>query len=123
MLFLKIAVTRTGSADSQIRNSGPFIGGKSFGTHNAVKIFYSPEVWDWLKHRNRQGNISDGGIIVKEMFPSPAKADAKLSGWTAMVKDKNGSYDGWYLVLPRARLRPSRILRSITRTQALASIA
>ncbi|MDX6500629.1 MAG: hypothetical protein QOG23_3889 [Blastocatellia bacterium] len=83
-------------ADSQIRNTGPFIGGASFGTHNAVKVFYSPEVWDWLKHKNREGEIPDGAMIVKEMFPSPAREGSKLSAWTIMVKDRKGAYDGWY---------------------------
>src|SRR5882672_643729 len=94
--FLDQGCYRSWVADSQIRNTGPFLNGTSFGTHNAVKVFYSPEAWDWLKHRNRQGEISDGAIIVKEMFPSPAKQDSKLSAWTIMVKDKKGSYDGWY---------------------------
>ena len=94
--FLENRCYKDWVADNQIRNSGPFIGGKSFGTHNAVKIFYSPEVWDWLKHRNREGVIADGAIIVKEMFSSPAREGLPLRGWTAMVKDKKGSYDGWY---------------------------
>jgi hypothetical protein len=94
--FLDQGCYRSWVADSQIRNTGPFLNGTSFGTHNAVKIFYSPEAWDWLKHRDRQGEISDGAIIVKEMFPSPAKQGSKLSAWTIMVKDKKGSYDGWY---------------------------
>ncbi|HMG72926.1 MAG TPA: cytochrome P460 family protein [Pyrinomonadaceae bacterium] len=94
--FLDQGCYRSWVADSQIRNTGPFVNGASFGTHNAVKIFYSPEAWDWLKHRNRQGEISDGAIIVKEMFPAPAKQGSKLSAWTIMVKDKKGSYDGWY---------------------------
>ena len=94
--FLDQGCYRSWVADSQIRNTGPFLNGTSFGTHNAVQIFYSPEAWDWLKHRNRQGEISDGAIIVKEMFPAPAKQDSKLSAWTIMVKDKKGSYDGWY---------------------------
>lgn len=83
-------------ADSQIRNSGPFINGKSWGTHNSVKIYYSPESWNWLKARNREGDMPDGAMIVKEMFPSPAQQDAKLTSWTIMVKDKKGSFDGWY---------------------------
>jgi hypothetical protein len=83
-------------ADSQIRNSGPFINGKSWGTHNSVKIYYSPESWSWLKARNREGDMPDGAMIIKEMFPSPAKQDPKLTSWTVMVKDKKGSYDGWY---------------------------
>jgi hypothetical protein len=94
--FLEQDCYRNWVADSQIRNTGPFIGGKSFGTHSAVKVFYSPEIWNWLKIRNRQGEIRDGAMIVKEMFPSPARQDAKLSGWTVMVKDKRGAIDGWY---------------------------
>ncbi len=94
--FLDQGCYRSWVADSQIRNTGPFIGGASFGTHNAVKVFYSPEVWDWLKHKNREGKIPDGAVIVKEMFPSPAKEGSPLSAWTIMVKDKKGAYDGWY---------------------------
>jgi hypothetical protein len=94
--FLEKDCYKSWVADAQIRNTGPFIRGESFGTHNAVKVYYSPEVWDWLKRRNRQGEISDGAMIVKEMFPSPAKEGSKLSAWTVMVKDKQGSYDGWY---------------------------
>src|SRR6266850_2076879 len=40
--FLDQGCYRKWVADSQIRNTGPFINGTSFGTHNAVKIFYSP---------------------------------------------------------------------------------
>jgi hypothetical protein len=94
--FLEQGCYRSWIADRQIRNTGPFIGGKSFGTHNAVKVFYSPEVWDWLKRKNRQGEIPDGALIVKEMFPSPAREGSTLSAWTVMVKDKKGAYDGWY---------------------------
>lgn len=94
--FLDQGCYKNWIADRQIRNSGPFINNQSFGTHNAVRVFYSPEVWDWLKHKNREGEIPDGAMIVKEMFPSPAKQDAKLSAWTVMVKDKKGAYDGWY---------------------------
>jgi hypothetical protein len=94
--FLEQGCYRSWIADLQIRNTGPFIGGKSFGTHNAVKVFYSPEVWDWLKRKNRHDEIPDGALIVKEMFPAPAKEGSTLSAWTVMVKDKKGAYDGWY---------------------------
>ena len=83
-------------ADAEIRNTGPFIGGLSYGTHDAVKVFYSSQVWEWLKIKNREGEIPDGAMIVKEMFPSPARQDAKLTGWTVMVKDKKAVFDGWY---------------------------
>src|SRR5258708_4342358 len=86
--FLDQGCYRSWVADSQIRNTGPFIGGASFGTHNAVKVFYSPEVWDWLKHGNREGQIPDGAMIVKEIFPSPAKQGPNLTAWTLMSKDQ-----------------------------------
>ncbi len=94
--FLLRGCYKSWVADSQIRNTGPFINGQSWGTHNAVKIYYSPESWNWLKARNREGEMPDGAMIVKEMFPSPAKQDAQLTSWTIMVKDKKGSFDGWY---------------------------
>jgi hypothetical protein len=94
--FLDKGCYRNWKADNRIRDSGPFINNASFGTHNSVRIYYSPEVWDWMKIRNREGEIPDGAIIVKEMFPAPAKQDTTLNGWTVMVKDKRGSFDGWY---------------------------
>jgi hypothetical protein len=94
--FLEKGCYKKWVADPQIRNTGPFIGGISFGTHPAVKIYYSPEMWRWLKDKNRQGEVPDGAMMVKEMFPAPAKEGSKLSGWTVMVKDKQGSFDGWF---------------------------
>lgn len=94
--FLEKGCYKNWHADPQIRNTGPFIGGQAFGTHPAVKVYYSPEVWEWLKTKNRDGEIPDGGMIVKEMFPPPAKEGSKLSGWTTMVKDKKGAFDGWF---------------------------
>jgi len=94
--FLEKRCYQNWVTDREIRNTGPVIAGVSFGTHNAVRIFYSPETWDWLKKRNREGSIADGAMIVKEMFHDPAKQDAKLTGWTVMIKDSKGSFDGWY---------------------------
>ncbi len=94
--FLQKGCYKGWVADNQIRNSGPFINNKSFGTHSAVKIYYSPEVWKWMKEGNRQGAIPDGSMIVKEMFKSPAVQDAKLTSWTIMVKDQKASFDGWF---------------------------
>ena len=95
--FLEKGCYKSWKADSQIRNTGPFISTfLTFDTHTAVKVYYSPQIWDWLKNRNRQGEIPDGAMIVKVMFPPPARQDAELSGWTVMVKDKKGSFDGWF---------------------------
>jgi mono/diheme cytochrome c family protein len=94
--FLDQRCYRNWVADSRIRDSGPFIGGVSFGTHNSVRIFYSPDVWHWLKVKQRAGEIPDHAMIVKEMFDAPAVQGSKVTGWTVMVKDKKGSFDGWY---------------------------
>src|SRR5438105_5594928 len=94
--FLDQGCYKNWVADSEIRNTGPFIGGLSYGTHDAVKVFYSSQVWEWLKIKNREGEIPDGAMIVTKMFPSPARQGAKLTGWTVMVKDKKAVFDGWY---------------------------
>ncbi len=82
-------------SDREIRNTGPFISNTDFGTHPAVKIYYSPEVWNWLK-KNRQGELPDGAMIVKEQYTSPAGADSRLTGWSIMIRDTGGSWDGWF---------------------------
>jgi hypothetical protein len=94
--FLEQRCYQNWVTDREIRNTGPVIAGNSFGTHNAVKIFYSPEAFAWLKARHREGDMADRAVIVKEMFPDPAVQGSKLTGWTVMVKDKKGSFDGWY---------------------------
>ncbi len=98
--------------DKAVRNTGPFVNGQMYGVHPAVRIYYSPEVIKWLKN-NREGDIPDGAMIIKEMFTAPAQRYASFSakevtdlisdtvarlfdGWTVMVKDKSGSKDGWF---------------------------
>lgn len=91
-------------SDKYVRDTGPFIDGKSYGTHNSVRVFYSPEVIEWMMG-GRKGRIPDGAIIVKEMFTPPAAKytslagpalDSLVSGWAVMVRDSIGSKDGWY---------------------------
>ena len=90
--------------DKRVRDTGPYIDGVSYGTHPAVRIYYSPEVYDWLQN-GREGDIPDGAMIIKEMFPTPAARYTNLSGdeindqlsmWTYMVRDRSGSKDGWF---------------------------
>ena len=86
--------------DKLIRDTGPYIDGVYYGTHPAVRVFYSPEVMEWLL-KNRQGTIPDGAMIIKEMFPGPAGKyqdgpQPKVNDWTVMVKDSKASRDGWY---------------------------
>lgn len=90
--------------DKSLRDTGPFINGEYYGTHPAVRVFYSPEIIRWLVD-GRVGRIPDGAMIVKEQYGPPAvrhagKSDEELwkslGSWTVMVKDAKGSHDGWY---------------------------
>ena len=53
--------------DVNWRFTGPYLGtigsGKNFGVHPAVRIYYSPEIVDWLCS-GRTGAIPDGAVIV-----------------------------------------------------------
>ena len=90
--------------DKTVRDTGPWIAAAYYGTHPAVRSFYSPEVVAWLAG-GRAGPIPDGAIIVKEMFPPPAaryegqrpdQLDQQVGVWTVMVRDRAGSRDGWF---------------------------
>ncbi len=90
--------------DKRVRDTGPYIDGKYYGTHPAVHIFYSPEIIEWLEDGKRTA-IPDGAMIIKEQFEPPAAryegmTDEQrfelLSSWTVMVKDSAGSHDGWF---------------------------
>jgi hypothetical protein len=99
--------------DVQWRFTGPYLGtignGKSFGTHPAVRVYYSPKVIDWLCG-GRVGSLPDGAMIVKEMHGiEPCldialdsqgcmmiKTDPDPGSWTAMIKASAVSQDGWY---------------------------
>ncbi len=103
------------TADMGVRDTGPFLDQKDYGTHGAVRIFYSPEVIAWLK-KDRSYPLPDGAIIIKEMYTPPAAIYQELKGtsayhtdelyeqmlesvltsWVVMVKDSQLSSDGWY---------------------------
>ena len=90
--------------DKRVRDTGPYLAGKSYGTHPAVRVYYSPGVIRWLKG-GRAGAIPDGEMIIKEQYAAPAvrhedKTEEQLweslESWTVMVKDASGSHDGWF---------------------------
>ena len=90
--------------DKRVRDTGPYINGKYYGTHPAVKIYYSPEIIAWLEQGKEQA-IPDGAMIIKEQYEPPAaryeglgddQLFEHLSSWTVMVKDSAGSHDGWF---------------------------
>ncbi len=100
--------------DKKVRDTGPWIQGKYYGTHPAVRIYYSPEIIRWLVG-GRVDSIPDGAMIIKEQYPPPAArhdgADESqlwqsLSSWTIMVKDTAGSHDGWFWSNPAKDQKP-----------------
>jgi hypothetical protein len=93
--------------DKGVRDTGPYINNTNYGTHQAVKIYYSPEMMKWLMS-DRKKPIPDGVWIIKEQYKPPAaryegmneaelaKAFAEAKDWAIMIKDSKGAKDGWY---------------------------
>src|SRR5262245_36444933 len=92
-----------GTKDSPLRDTGPFNDGIYYGTHPAVRVYYSPRVMRWLLD-GRSGQLPDGAMIVKEQYRPPASRYAGLrddqlpmaTDWTVMIKDSKGAKDGWF---------------------------
>ncbi|HEY0098034.1 MAG TPA: hypothetical protein VGB76_03670 [Pyrinomonadaceae bacterium] len=104
--------------DLEVRDTGAFLSGKTYGTHNAVRVYYSPEIVKWLgsgkEGDRKEGDIPDGAMIIKEMYANPAQqnVDTKIKcndpfsnqdpqpyrckGLAIMFRDKRGSWDGWF---------------------------
>jgi hypothetical protein len=100
-------------SDQTWRMTGPYVGeigkGQSYGVHPAVRIYYSPEMVDWLCG-DRAGAIPDGAMLIKEMHPIDSTLDITLdadqcmqinadvlpTSWTIMIKASKASQDGWY---------------------------
>jgi Cytochrome P460 len=106
--------------DKQIRNTGPYVAwfrqgqwwGESDGTHPPALVWYSPDMYQWLrtnrsemKSHAKESPVPDGAIIVKEMYYPPETRCAGISwdklrpnseGATVMVRDSKGSHDGWF---------------------------
>lgn len=122
--------------DSTWRLTGEFEGcpcpgeskncGVNKGPHPAVRIYYSPEVINWMcKYRRGEHELPNaedlpaGAMIIKEMIdpgqvnlarvpgsdelwiaPMPGKPaswyDDAFSSWTVVIKAPEASADGWY---------------------------
>jgi mono/diheme cytochrome c family protein len=89
--------------DKSVRDTGPYIHGISYGVHPAVRIYYSPEIIEWLRN-GRRGMPRDGAVIIKEQYPGkPAAAFAgatneelRPTDWTIMIRRASASHDGWF---------------------------
>jgi hypothetical protein len=107
-------------SDTEWRFTGPITGNAwndsvvSYGTHFPVKVYYSPEVVEWLCN-GRTTELPDGAMIVKPMriFNTNLIIGEDEDGcmevanqhglplvWAAMIKTSNMSYDGWYWSIP-----------------------
>jgi hypothetical protein len=116
--------------DADWRLTGSYEGcppdGNNDGPHPAVRIYYSPEIIDWMcstrlgeSQKPDARAIPDGAVIIKEMIdpdrvelalvpgsqdlwiaPKPGEPadwyDQKFQSWTIMIKAARGSSDGWY---------------------------
>lgn len=85
--------------DSQYRDTGFFIGGKKLGTHNSVRVYYSPEMYAWMLKGEPEGKIPEKATIIKEMYPMPASqsyTNDDMTGLAIMVRDSKVAWDGWY---------------------------
>jgi len=106
--------------DKRVRDTGPYVAAYQagtwkasyYGTHAPVLIWYSPEMFAWLKaNRPEHGApaepppVPDGAIMIKEMYTPPAAACASI-GWehlqptvqgaAVMIRDGAASHDGWF---------------------------
>lgn len=71
--------------DAQVRTSD--------GVHLFVRVWYSPELFNWMTVKDRKVPVPNGAIVVKEMYVT---LTAPLTERTVMIKDSNLSWDGWY---------------------------
>jgi len=89
--------------DKSVRDTGPYLNHVMYGTHTAVRIYYSPEMMAWLRS-GRRGVPADGAVIIKEQYgANPAAAFAgqgdgtlRPTDWTIMIRRSSASRDGWF---------------------------
>jgi hypothetical protein len=109
----KYATDLNWNSDKQWRLTGPYVGdigsGDNYGSHPAVKIYYSPEVVDWMCG-DRSTPLPDGAMVIKAMHGidqdlgielrenacMQITEDPEPSGWTVIVKNAAATTDGWY---------------------------
>lgn len=100
------------------RLTGPYVGeigsGKSYGVHPAVRIYYSPEIVDWLCGRKKE--LDANAMLVKEMHDiddslgidpqgscmviPKSSNDIEPTSWAVMVRTEGKTFDGWYWANP-----------------------
>ena len=102
--------------DKGVRDTGPFLNGKYYGTHPAVRVWYSrPRSSRGWKPAGR-GRCRTGRCSSRSSTSPPAERHAgkseeelraSLESWTVMVKDSQGSRDGWFWSNPTPDAAPA----------------
>lgn len=99
--------------DVEVRDTGPWIaenplssGPLDYGVHPAVRIYYSPNVAEWVEAGRPAEGPKQPAMLVKEMYwPAPAARYLGLtpetkvphvSSWTVMLYAPERVADGWY---------------------------
>lgn len=102
------------SSDKQWRLTGPYVGefgpaGANYGSHPGVKVYYSPEVVEWMCS-DRSTPLPDGAMVIKAMHNidqglgielrdnacMEVTKDPAPESWTIIVKNAAATTDGWY---------------------------
>jgi len=65
------------------------------GVHPNVQVYYSPSMWAWMTTGNRQGDVPESAMLVKEQYGDPTHPTTHTD-WALMIKDRDGAWDGWY---------------------------
>ncbi len=112
------------SHDKRVRDTGAYVKGVSYGTHPAVRCYYSPKVMYWLtgdpdawpegrdaglapRKEPRAGAIPDGGMIIKEMLPPPAARYEDLTGESIEAVLRQPGSPGWDIMIKDSSGSPS----------------
>ncbi len=85
--------------DKSWRMTGPYVGefgkGESYGVHPAVRVYYSPEMVDWMCS-DRKSELADGAMVIKEMASiDDSLGIVKPKNCMSIPDDKNRMPDSW----------------------------
>jgi hypothetical protein len=93
-----------------IRLTGPFIDKQEFGSHQRVRVWYSPRMAQWVKDADaarRQGKpppaVPVGARMVKRMYdpkpPDDPNIREDVDGVAFMQRTDGDSFDSWFWAL------------------------
>jgi hypothetical protein len=78
-----------------------------------VKLWYSPQLYRWMTTGNRQGQIPDGSVVIKEEYGDDVPT-SPIIFWSGMIKDSRLWWDGWYWAVVGTEVTSSASAASTT---------